>query len=179
MLILWRLQLVWRQYGKKRQIYRPIIDRIGLAHVQLRPWVFKAATATKIYCKLVRSWGIVSILKSLQKQLQGRQKTTVSENRYTSLKIGVFWTAILTLIATRETMRGHHLWYTRCRIPLLQSCGIAECLHGFPSAFERPSIPVVQWLLTYSKYGEIASNIQKYEQTHSFGSWCQSYRGMP
>ena len=49
-----------------------IIDRIGLAHVQLRPRVFKVATATKIYCKLGRCCGIVSMLKSLQKQLQRR-----------------------------------------------------------------------------------------------------------
>ena len=27
--------------------YRSIIDRIGLAHVQLRPWVLKAAMAMK------------------------------------------------------------------------------------------------------------------------------------
>ena len=43
MLISWRLQHVWRQYGKKQQIYHPNIDRIGLAHVQLRLSVFKAA----------------------------------------------------------------------------------------------------------------------------------------
>ena len=53
------------------------IDRIGLVHVQLRPWVFKAATATKIYCELGRSWGIVSMLKSLQKQLQRRHNNSV------------------------------------------------------------------------------------------------------
>ena len=32
----------------------------------------------------------------------------------------------------------------------LQTGGIAECLRTFPSAFERPSLPVVRWLLTYS-----------------------------
>ena len=35
------------------------------------PW---CSTATKIYCKLGRSWGMVSMLKSFQKHLQGRQK---------------------------------------------------------------------------------------------------------
>ena len=74
MLIWWGLQLVWRQHSKKWQISPSDIDRIGLVHVQLRPWVFKAATATKIYCELGRSWGIVSMLKSLQKQLQRRHK---------------------------------------------------------------------------------------------------------
>ena len=50
------------------------IDRIGLAHVQLRPCVFETATATKIYCELGRSWGIVLMLKSFQKRLQRRRK---------------------------------------------------------------------------------------------------------
>ena len=49
-------------------------------------------------------------------------------------------------------MRSHHLWYTRYRVPLLQSGGIAEYLCTFPSALECPSIPVVRWLLTYFYY---------------------------
>ena len=36
-----------------------------------------------------------------------------------------------------------------------QCCGIAECLRSFPSTFECPNIPVVRWLLTYSKPGNI------------------------
>ena len=80
--ILWRPQLVWRQH----KFDRPIIDWIGLVHVQLCPWVFKAATATKIYCKLGRPWGIISTLKSASEKSQ----TMESENRYTSPKIDVF-----------------------------------------------------------------------------------------
>ena len=70
-----------------------------------------------------------------------KEQTTVSENRYTSPKIGVFRTAILTLLAPTGNNARSHFWYTRCRVPPLQSDGIAECL---PSAFERPSIPVVR-----------------------------------
>ena len=45
-----------------------------LLHVQLCPPVFKAATMTKTDCKLEGSWGIVLMLKSLQKQLQRRHR---------------------------------------------------------------------------------------------------------
>ena len=74
---------------------------IGLAHVQLRPWVFKAVTATKIYCKFGLgggggALGIVSMLKSLKRKAQ----TTMSENRYTSLKIDIFRMTILSLLAS-------------------------------------------------------------------------------
>ena len=48
-----RLQLVWRQYGKKWQI----IDRIGLVHVQLHSWVSKAATTRKILLQIAEVMG--------------------------------------------------------------------------------------------------------------------------
>ena len=48
------------------KFHRPIIDRIDCSK--------QLSTATKIYCKLERSWGIISMLKSLQKQLQRRHK---------------------------------------------------------------------------------------------------------
>ena len=77
--------------------------------------------------------------------------STVSENRYTSLNIDVFRTAILMLLAPTGNNAwvgggggGGHLHYTRYCLPPLQSGGIAECLCSFPSAFERPSVPVVQ-----------------------------------
>ena len=47
-------------------------------------------------------------------------------------------------------MCGCHFWYTRYCVPPLQFGGITECLRTFPFAFERPSIPVIWWLLTYS-----------------------------
>ena len=47
-------------------------------------------------------------------------------------------------IRQRETMRGHHFWYIRYRVPPLQSGGITECLRTFPFVFERLSIPVVR-----------------------------------
>ena len=51
-----------------------IIDPITLVHVQPRSRVLKAATATKTDCQLKGSWGIVSMLKPLQKQPQRRHR---------------------------------------------------------------------------------------------------------
>ena len=61
-----------------------IIDRIGLVHAGSA-----VSTTTKIYCELGRSWGIVSISP---KAASEKSQTTVSENKYTSLKIDVFRT---------------------------------------------------------------------------------------
>ena len=69
-------------------------------------WVFKAATAMKLYCKLGGGGGfsgIVWMLKSLQKQLQRSHKQ--SENRCTSPKIDdVFRTIILLLLLPAENI---------------------------------------------------------------------------
>ena len=75
-----------------------IIDRIGLAHVQLRPSV-QNSYATKITCKLGRSLGHRIDAKISQKASSEKAQTTVSENRYTFPKIDVFRTAILSLLA--------------------------------------------------------------------------------
>ena len=91
---------------KKRQIYCLIVDRIGLPHVQLHLSVFKAAIATKIYCKL----GHHIDAKTSPKAASEKTQTTVSENRYTSPNIDVFWTTILTLIApTGDNARASFL----------------------------------------------------------------------
>ena len=130
--------------ARNAKFHRPIIDRIGLVQVQLRPGVFKAATATKIYCGLGRSWGIVSMLKSLQKQLQRRHKQQCLKIDTLFRRLMFFGRPFNRFKRQQETMRGRHFWYTRYRVPPLQSCGIAECLRSFPSAFERPNIPVVR-----------------------------------
>ena len=90
MLILWRLQLVWRQYGKKRQIYHPIGDRIGLAHVQLRPWVSQSSYHYENILQIGEILGhrIDAIISP--KAASEKVWTTVSGNRYTYPKIDVF-----------------------------------------------------------------------------------------
>ena len=60
--------------ARNDKFHHSIIDRMTLVHVQPRPQVLKAATATKTDCELEGSWGIVSMLKSLQKQLQRRHR---------------------------------------------------------------------------------------------------------
>ena len=86
-----------------------------------------------------------------------KAQTTVSENTYTFPNIDVFRTAILSLLAPTGNNARASFWYTRYHVPQLQSCGIAECLRSFHSAFECPNIPVVRWLLTYSNYAKSAS----------------------
>ena len=72
--------------------------RIRLVHVQLRPWVFKAATATKIYWSWGVLWHRIDAKISLKAALEKAQ-TTVSKNRCTSPMIDVFRTDILMLLA--------------------------------------------------------------------------------
>ena len=67
-------------------------------------------------------------------------QTTVSENTYTFPNIDIFRTAILSLLAPT----GNNARASFYHVPQLQSCGIAECLRSFPSAFECPNIPVVR-----------------------------------
>ena len=43
----------------------------------------------------------------------------------------------------QKPMCRRHIWYTRYRVPPLQSSSIAECLRSFLSAFECLIIPVV------------------------------------
>ena len=85
--------------ARNDKFYRSIVDPMTLVHVQPRSRVLKAATATKTGCQFEGSWGIVSMLKSLQKQLQRRQ-TTVSGNRNTNPIIYVFRTVVLSLLAS-------------------------------------------------------------------------------
>ena len=60
-----------------------------LVHVQPHSQVLKAATAMKTHCKLEVSWGVGSMLKSLQKQLQRRHRQlclkmdTIVSHKYT------------------------------------------------------------------------------------------------
>ena len=100
MLILCTLQSLWWHTARNDKFHRPIIDQIGLVHAQLCPWVFKAATATKLYYEFERPWDIISMLKSLQKQLQRRHKQRCLKiRRYTSPKIDVFLNGHLMLLA--------------------------------------------------------------------------------
>ena len=45
--------------ARNDKFHHSIIDRMTLVHVQPRPQVLKAATATKTDCELEGSWGIV------------------------------------------------------------------------------------------------------------------------
>ena len=99
MLILWRLQLVWRQYGEKRQI----------SHSDY--WSNRTGSCSAVPLSIQSSYHYENILQIRQvlghhinakispKAASEKAQTMVSENRYTSPKIDVFRTAILTLIA--------------------------------------------------------------------------------
>ena len=125
---------------RNNKFHHPIIGQIGLAHVQL-PLSVQSSYGYKNILQIGEVLGHCIDAKISPKAASEKAQITVSENRYTSPKIDVFQTVILTL---EETMRGHYFWYTRYCIPSLQFCSITEYLCSFPSMFERPSIPVVR-----------------------------------
>ena len=64
---------------------------------------------------------------------------------YLPTELPQYW-SVVTEFASQAR---RHFWYTRYHVPQLQSCGIAECLRSFPSAFECPNIcrPMIANLL--------------------------------
>ena len=126
--------------ARNDKFHRSIIDPMTLVHVQLHSQVLKAATVLKTDCQFEGSWGIVSMLKPLQEQLQRR-------HRQRCLKIDIligllmfFGRSFYRFQCQQETVCRHHFWYTRYHVPPLQSCGIAKCLLSFLSALECPII---------------------------------------
>ena len=73
-LILRRLWTVGDNTARNDKFHCPIIDGTNLVHVQLRPRIVKTATVTRTDCELKGSWGIILMLKSIQKQLQRRHR---------------------------------------------------------------------------------------------------------
>ena len=73
-LILRRLWTVGDNTARNDKFHCPIIDGTNLVHVQLRPRIVKTATVTRTDCELEGSWGIILMLKSIQKQLQRRHR---------------------------------------------------------------------------------------------------------
>ena len=125
---------------KKHQISPfTIIDGMTLVHVQPRPRVLKVATAMKTFCELGRSWGIVSMLKSLQKQLQRRRR-----QQYLKVIRGLFFrTDILSLLVStgnnaRVSFLVHQVLRTSTTVLRYR-----RVFTHFLSAFECPVIPVV------------------------------------
>ena len=148
--MLWRLRLVWRQHSKKRQILPYNYWSNWTGPCSAVPLSVQSSYRNE---NILRIGGVLGhgIDAKIFPKASEKPQTMMSENRYTSPKIDVFWSAILLLLyCQQERMRRHHFWYTRYRVPPLQSCGIAECLRSFPSAFQCPNIPVVLWSLTYS-----------------------------
>ena len=66
----------------------------------------------------------------------------VSENRY-------IYPRIFFIVASTC---GCHVWYTRYRVPPVQSCSTAKCSRSFLFTLDCPIIPVVWWFanLLYS-----------------------------
>ena len=126
--------------ARNDKFHRSIVDPMTLVHVQPRSRVLKAATATKTDCQFEGSWGIVSMLKSLQKQLQTRHRQRCLEIVHYNPIIDVFRTVVLALLASTGNSVRAPFWYTRYHVPPLQSGGIAECLLSFLSALECPII---------------------------------------
>ena len=134
---------------RNNKFHRPIIDQIGLVHVQLP----LSVQSSYHYKNILQIGGVVwhcIDAKISPKAASEKAQITVSENRYTSLKIDVFQMAILTLLAPQETMRGRHFWYTRYCLPTLQFGGITECLRSFPPRLSIRVYLSSDNLVTYS-----------------------------
>ena len=87
------------------KFHRPIIDRIGLAHVQLHPSV----QSSYRYQNILRIGGVLGHCihaKISPKAASEKAQTTVSENRYTNPIIDVFRTVNLSLLAST----GNNVW---------------------------------------------------------------------
>ena len=125
------------------KFHRSIIDPMTLAHVQPCSRVLKAATTMKTDCQFEGSWGIISMLKSFQKQLQRRHRQQCLKTDTLIRLLMFFRWLFYRFWRQQETVCGHHFWYTRYHVPPLQSCGIAKCLFSFLSALECPIIHVV------------------------------------
>ena len=149
--IMWRLQLAWRQHSKKRQISLSDYCSNRTGSCSAAPLSVQNSYPYKNILRIRKVLEHRIDAKISPKAPSEKAQTTVSENRYTSPKINVFQMAILSLLApTGNTTSGRHFWYSRYRIPPLQSCGITESLHSFPSAFwasEYTCCPIIANLL--------------------------------
>ena len=70
-----------------------------------------------------------------------KAQTTLSENRYTSLKIDVFRMAILLLLVSTGNNAQTSFLVQQAPLPSVQSCNIAKFVCSFPSMFECLNIP--------------------------------------
>ena len=93
------------------KFYRPIIDRIGLAHAcSAAPLNVQSSYRYENIMQIGEVLGHHIDAKISPKAASEKAQTTVSENRYTSPNIDVFRTAILTLTApTGDNARASFL----------------------------------------------------------------------
>ena len=91
--------------ARNDKFHRPIIDRIGLARVQLHPSVQSSYRYQNIL-RIGEVLGHRIDAKISPKAASENAQTTVSENRYTNPIIDVFRTVILSLLAST----GSNVW---------------------------------------------------------------------
>ena len=128
--MLWRLELVWRQHSKKRQISPSDYWSDQTGPCSAGPLSVQSSYRYQNILQIEEVLGH-RIDTKISPKAALEKAQTVYENRYTFPKIDVFQTAISSLLAPTGNMRRRHFWYTRYRVPPLQSCGIAECLPQF------------------------------------------------
>ena len=110
MLILWRLTLVLRQHSKKRQISPSDYWSNQTGPCSSAPLSVQSSYRYENILQIVGLLGHCIDAKISPKPASEKAWTTVPENRYTSLKIDVFQTAILTLLApTGDNARASFL----------------------------------------------------------------------
>ena len=99
MLIWWRLQLVWRQHGKKRQISPSDYWSNRTGPCSAAPLSVQSSYHYENILRIGEVLGHRIDTKISPKAASEKAQTTVSENTYTSPNIDVFRTAILSLLA--------------------------------------------------------------------------------
>ena len=102
MLILWRLQLVWRQHSKKRQISPSDYWSNRTGSCSAAPLSVQSSYRYENILRIREVLGHRIDAEISPKAPSEKAQTTVSENRYTFPKIDVFRTAILSLLAPTE-----------------------------------------------------------------------------
>ena len=150
MLILWRLQLVWRQHSKKWQI--------SLSNY----WSNRTGSCSAVPLSVQSSYRYENILRIREvlghridtkvspKVASEKAQTTASENRYTYLKIDVFRTAIVSLLAPtgnneRASFLVHQVQHTSATV--LQYCRMFKQFSLCVWASEYTCRPIIANLL--------------------------------
>ena len=171
MLILWTLQLVWRQYGKKQQILPSDYWSNRTGPCSAVPLSVQSSYRYENILQIGEVLGHRVDAKISPKAASKKAQTMVSENRYTSPKIDVFQTAILMLIApTGDNVQASFLVHQvpQTSATVWQYCRMFTQFSLRVWASEYTCCPIIANLLYFLLF-------QQFRRDHlpfSYGQYC-------